>query len=473
MTVARQVAWNTIAQVAVRAAVLAVGVVTTGVLTRHLGVGTYGDYVIVMVYISFFSLVFDWGIPTMVARELPRTERPAQLLGTALAVRLALALPVAVLAAAVAFLVYGGGDDRRARFGILVALPTIVAIAVTTTLSALFQVRLRMDLVAVGELVSQTLAFGLILAFVALDRSFYELVLATVIGSTLNAALVLLFGRRLGRFTPTFDLAAWARLVRLALPLGLAIVITTIYFRADALLLSLLKPSVDVGIYGVAYRFFEVVTTLPIFFLGPVFPLMSAAVARRSAPELAGLLQRSFDVLLIAAVGVVAATMAVAPEVVRLIAGESFDDAATPLRVLIVGAGMMFFNSLFALTLVALDRQRVVLLLSTATLVVNVVLNLVFIPEYSYNAAAVIATLSQTASAVGAAVVVWRLIGFTPGLRTAVRAAVAGTAMLLLMVFLDAPFAVVAAAGLVVYGAALLALRVDRELDLAQLLRRA
>lgn len=472
MTVARQVAWNTIAQVAVRAAVLAVGVVTTGVLTRHLGVGSYGDYVIVMVYISFFSLVFDWGIPTMVARELPRTDRVAELLGTALAVRIALALPVAVAAAAAAFLLYGGSGDRQARFGILVALPTIVAIAVTTTLSALFQARLRMDLVAVGELVSQTLAFGLILAFVAADRSFYELVLATVVGSVLNALIVLLFARRLARFRPSGDLGAWARLVRLALPLGLAIVVATIYFRADALLLSLLKPSEEVGIYGVAYRFFEVATTLPIFFLGPVFPLISAAVARGSAAELAALLQRSFDVLLVAAVGVVVATIAVAPQLVRLIAGESFEDAGTPLRVLIVGAGMMFFNSLFALTLVALDRQRVVLLLSTVTLVVNVVLNLVFIPEFSYNAAAVIATLSQSASAAGAAFVVWRSTGFAPGLRTATRTAAAGAATLLLMVVLDAPFAVLVVAGLALYTAALLALRVDRELDLAQLLRR-
>ena len=147
--------------------------------------------------------------------------------------------------------------------------------------------------------------------------------------------------------------------------------------------------------------------------------------------------------LLVAAVGVVAATLAVAPELVRVIAGNSFADAGTPLRVLIVGAGMIFFNSLFALTLVALDRQRVVLLLSTTTLVVNVVLNLVFIPEFSYNAAAVIATLSQAVSAVGAAFVVWRTTGFVPGLRTASRTAVAGAATLLLMVFLDAPFAIV------------------------------
>lgn len=471
MTVARQVAWNTIAQVIARTAVLAAAVVTTGVLTRYLGVSGYGDYVIVSVYISFFSLVFDWGIPTMVARELPRTTRPAELLGTAISLRLALALPVGALAAAAAFAVYGGEDDRRVRLGVLIALPTILAVAASTTLSALFQARLRMDLVAAAEFVSQTVVFALILTLVAADRSFYELIAATVAAAALQAIAVFFFSRRLERFALGFDFAAWRRLVWLALPLGLAIVVATIYFRADALLLSLLKPSEEVGIYGVAYRFFEVATTFSAFFMGPVFPLISAAAAHGTAEELLSLLQRSFDVLVVAAFGLVAMTVAVAPELVVVIAGEAFERSATPLRMLIAGAGALFFNSLFALTLVALNRQRTVLAISVATLVANIALNVVFIPEFSYNAAAAIASLSQLASAVGAGIVVWRTTGFSPRLRTTVRCAAGAAATFLVLIVLDAPLAIDVPVGLAVYAAALLLLRVDRELDLRQLLR--
>jgi len=471
VSVARQVAWNTIAQVAARAAVLAAAVVTTGVLTRYLGVSGYGDYVIVSVYVSFFSLVFDWGIPTMIARELPRTKGAAELLGTAISLRLALALPVGALAAAGAFAIYGGEDDRRVRLGVLIALPTIVAVAASTTLSALFQARLRMDLVAAAEFVSQTAAFAVILALVAADQSFYVLIAATVLAAVLNALVVLLLSRRIQRFVLRVDPAAWRELLRLALPLGLAIVVATIYFRADALLLSLLKPSEDVGIYGVAYRFFEVATTFSAFFMGPVFPLISASVALGTAEELSSLLQRSFDVLMVAAIGLVAMTTAVAPELIGLIAGEAFERSATPLRVLVAGAGILFFNSLFALTLVALNRQRTVLVISVVTLVANVALNLVLIPEFSYNAAAAIATLSQLVSAVGAAIVVRRATGFSPRLRTTTRCAAAGLATFAVMFVLDAPLGILVAAGVTVYASMLLLLRVDRELDLRQLLR--
>jgi O-antigen/teichoic acid export membrane protein len=471
VSVARQVAWNTIAQVAARAAVLALAVVTTGVLTRYLGVSGYGDYVIVSVYVSFFGLVFDWGIPTMIARELPRTPRAAELLGTALALRMALALPVGALAAAVAFSIYGGEDDRQVRLGVLIALPTILAVAASTTLSALFQARLRMDLVAAAEFISQTATFALLLTLVAADRSFYELIAATVAGAALNAFVVFLLARRLERFRLLLDLAGWRRLLRLALPLGLAIVVATIYFRADALLLSLLKPSEDVGIYGVAYRFFEVATTFPAFFLGPVFPLISAAVAHGTNESLNALLQRSFDVLVVAAFGLVALTVAVAPELVVVIAGDAFERSGTPLRTLVLGAGCLFFNSLFALTLVALDRQRTVLIISVATLLANIALNLILIPRYSYNAAAAIATLSQFASALGAGIVVWRTTGFSPQLRTTVRCAAAAVATFLAMTVLDVPLVIDVVVGVAVYAAGLLLLRVDRELDLRQLLR--
>jgi O-antigen/teichoic acid export membrane protein len=474
MTVARQVAWNTAAQTAARFGVLGLGVVTTGLLTRHLGVSSYGDYIIVSVYVSLFAVLFDWGIPTMLARELPRVGEPDELVSKALALRVTLAVPVSLLAGAIAFLLYGGDGDEQARNGILIALPTIFAVSVLNTLNPIFQVRLKMDRVAAAEIAAQSIGAVVIILLVLADRSFYELVLATVFTSALYAFLVYLFARPLARLRLSFDVAVWRRLLRVALPLGVAVVVGTIYFRADALILSLLKGSHDVGIYGVAYRFYEMTIPFPAFFLAPVFPLLSAAAISAAGPaEFIQLLQRSFDVLVIAAVLVVAVTLPLAPDMVRLVAGDSFADSTLPLRILMLGAAFSFLASLFLFALIALDRQQRVLLLTLVALVVNLALNFALIPSFGYTAAAAIATGTQFVIVAGALYLVWRYSGFVPGSRVAVRAAIAGAAVLGALAVTPTPFAVSLAGGAILYGGLLLALRVDRELELGQLLRRA
>jgi O-antigen/teichoic acid export membrane protein len=474
MTVARQVAWNTVSQSAARAGVLGLAVVTTSLLTRHLGVSSYGDYIIVSVYVSLFAILFDWGISTMLARELPRAENAAELLGKAVALRLTLTLPVAALAAGLSFLFYGGEGEEQARNGILIALPTILTISMINTLSPIFQVRLKMDRVAVAEIASQTLGAALIIALVLADRSFYELILATVATTATYAALVYLFSRRLMRFRLSFDLAVWRQLLRVALPLGVAIVVGTIYFRADALILSLLKDSHDVGIYGVAYRFYEMTIPFPAFFLAPVFPLLSAAAVSAGGPaEFLQLLQRSFDVIVIAAVLVVAASLPLAPDLVDLVAGESFADSAQPLRILMVGAAFAFIANLFLFALIALDRQHRVLSLTLVALVVNLALNFALIPSYSYTAAAIIATGTQFVIVVGALYLVRRYSGFLPSVRVAAKAAIAGALVLIALAVMPTPLAVSLVVGALLYAILLLALRIDRDLDLHQLLRRA
>jgi O-antigen/teichoic acid export membrane protein len=474
MTIARQVAWNTLSQTAARAGVLGLGVVTTVLLTRYLGVASYGDYIIVTVYVSLFAVIFDWGIPTMLARELPHVEQPDALVGKALGLRMVLAVLICLVAAALALVIYGGEGEEQARNGILLALPVIPAVTVLSTLSPIFQVRLKMDRVAAAEISAQILGAIAVIVLISMNRGFYELVLATVLTSVTYAILVYSFSRRLARISLSIDVAAWKRLLRVALPLGLAIAVGTIYFRADALILSLLKSSHDVGIYGVAYRFYEMTIPFATFFLAPVFPLLSAAaVSAAGLAEFSQLLQKSFDVMIVAAVLVISATLPLAPDMIRIVAGESFADSTLPLRILMAGAALSFIASVFVFALIALHRQQKVLLITVFALVVNLALNLALIPSFSYTAAAAIATGTQFVIVVGAIYLVWRFTGFFPSMRVAARAAVAGTTVLVALAVAPTPFAVSLVAGTILYALILLAFRIDRELDLGQLLRRA
>jgi O-antigen/teichoic acid export membrane protein len=103
-------------------------------------------------------------------------------------------------------------------------------------------------------------------------------------------------------------------------------------------------------------------------------------------------------------------------------------------------------------------------------LIFNVVLNLVLIPPYSYNAAAAVATGSEVLTFAVLLTLVIRAAGFTPALRVAAKAALAGGVMILCLVFTPSNLALLIAVGACAYGGALLLLRTHASLQLRQLL---
>ena len=68
--------------------------------------------------------------------------------------------------------------------------------------------------------------------------------------------------------------AVWRGLLVSALPLGLALAINAVYFRADTLIISLYEPYAQVGLYTLAYRVLEFTLVLGTVLLNSVFPAL-------------------------------------------------------------------------------------------------------------------------------------------------------------------------------------------------------
>jgi O-antigen/teichoic acid export membrane protein len=470
MNLPRKVAWNTLTQATARTLTLALSVLTTVLLTRHLGVSGYGVYVTVTVYLSFFALFFDAGVTTLVVRTLSTDEARIDLFREAVGLRIVLSFPIALVALGLAFLFYGGADGHTTRTAIALGLPLVLSISVSSAVTALLQARLQMDRAAVAEVAGQLAGVALIVLFVATGRSIYWIVAAAVIGSLVNMAVLLGLVSRTAPVSPLFRPKAWIPLLRQALPLGLALMIAAVYFRADAVLLSVMKGPEAVGIYGVAYRLLEAVVAFPGFFYVSIFPLLSQGAARGDAANIRDVTQRAFDLLVLAAVPVVAGTILAAPEIVSALAGDEFDAAVTPLRIVIVGAGLMFVNGLLSYVLIAVRRQSALLWVGLATLALNLALNIALIPSYSYTAAAWVATSSEVLALTCMLGLVWSAIRFVPDLRVAAKGLIAGGAMTVCLAFTPSNLALLIVVGAAAYGVALALLRTHESLELRRLL---
>jgi O-antigen/teichoic acid export membrane protein len=143
-----------------------------------------------------------------------------------------------------------------------------------------------------------------------------------------------------------------------------------------------------------------------------------------------------------------------APEILRLLAGEDFAESVEPMRILSFAAVFAFTTALFSSLLVLLERQRELLLLVVAAFVLNVTLNLILIPPFSYLGAASASVATQAFFGVSLAVAALRQGHLSLHLAQLPRIVLATAGMcVVLWLTSSLPFGVTAVAGLVSYAA--------------------
>jgi O-antigen/teichoic acid export membrane protein len=456
VTLARQVARNTAVQALGKAAVLAIGAASIAVTTRYLGTAGYGSFAVALALVQMLGVLADAGLVTVVVREISREpQRSAELVGSALALRLLLGLAVVALAGLLSLVLPYSPDVRAA---ILIAgVPFVIGLA-TTSLTTVFQARLQMGRAAIADVAGRLAGFGALVAVVVADLGFLAVVASTAVGAAVALAVTVVLLRPLLRVRPLSDRERWRELLVPAIPIGLALAVNEIYFRADTIILSLFRPFEEVGLYTLAYRVFELLALLPAIVMTSVFPLLS-----RYLPDqrdlAARVLDATADVFVALAAPIAAGGLVLAPELVRLVAGDDFAEAATPLRLLLCAAGAAWISGLLGYTLIAADRRLEVLQLSMVALAVNVALNLALVPAWGADAAAAVALGSEVLILAGGWLLVRRRLGLTPRLRLLWRALVAAAAMAAVLVWLrEVTLALLVPAGAAVYTAVLAAL---------------
>ena len=151
--------------------------------------------------------------------------------------------------------------------------------------------------------------------------------------------------------------------------------------------------------------------------------------------------------------------------------GDYLPDSMIALQFLIGYFPFSCINQVTQYVLIAIDQQRYLTRAFLVGVAFNVVMNLIFIPAYSYRAAAVITIFSEIALLIPFYHCVRRNLGPVPWLEITWRPALSSVAMILVVLALrgSSPLAFVPVAG-VVYLAGLIVLGAFRDADVGVVL---
>jgi O-antigen/teichoic acid export membrane protein len=190
-------------------------------------------------------------------------------------------------------------------------------------------------------------------------------------------------------------------LIRILLKTGvvyaLSFLVIQLNYRIDILLLKALSTPAEVGIYSLGVSVAELLWQVPL--------AISVVVMSRSAnaTNQTAMNQSTARLLRISMVfGLIISTFIIllAPWVVPLVFGEKFRDSILVMQTILPGILMVIFFRILSGQLSGMGRPEVALKAFIPALVLNVVLNYLWIPNYGANGAVMATNISYTLGSV-------------------------------------------------------------------------
>ena len=258
-----------------------------------------------------------------------------------------------------------------------------------------------------------------------------------------------------GAAAPETDAPA---MLRGALPFGILSICMIVYFRIDTEMVARMRGDADAGIYGTAYRMFEVCLLLPAAASAALVPLFAGAFERGRLDEVRRLVGDGFrNMAFVGGIGTVL-LFGLGPFAIRVLLRDDVGVAADVFRVLVWTVPVIFLSSVTSSLIAASTFARVNTRIAVLMVVENVLLNVVAIPRWGPAGAAAATVLTELTGLVINLVVVRRKIGGFTMTSTLARVAVATVAGVATSLAIDAwfgPFAGAAAFAAAWYGVSL------------------
>ena len=354
----KEIATNTLFQIIARIASSGTSFLITILVAHHFGIIGYGDFAKVTGFVTLFYLFADFGLNAVFLQKADAKIRFKDLFYTRLLWSIVLTFLVTSIAA---FLPYNPqthiGFSPEVRLGISIFSFTLITEAILYTSTAIFQRELSYENFMISSVIGSL--FTLVIVFVAstISQSLFAVYISFIIGGLLESVLALFLTKE--AVVPfAIDLKFVRELTVETLPIALLLIFNLIYFRIDIFLLSLLKSSQDVGIYDLAYKFFDFLIALPLFLSNALYP--SLIQNEKDNKMFSAVVHKYMGLFLLFSFVVLIPTWIFAP-LIRFIPSENpgeFLPAVLPLRLLALSLPVFFVTNILQWILVAKKQQR-------------------------------------------------------------------------------------------------------------------
>ncbi len=405
MSLTKQLAHNTAAQLIGKIVSTILGLIAIGILTRYLGPEQFGWYATTLAFLQFIAIMLDFGLIPVTAQmmsEIPRdiaetdtgklASYRSKLLKNLFGFRFVTAVIGLGIAPLIAlFFPY----PPEVKIAITFTTINMLSVAMNQIFTGYYQAKLTTYFQAFGEVIGRiALIVGLVLC-IYFDLGFIPVMWAITISSVVYTAAMWIFARKNTSVTLGFDFSLWKKIAIKMWPIAVAVMFNVIYLRGDAVILSLYRDQVEVGLYGAAYRVIDIVAQTAMMIMGLMLPLLAYAWSKGEDRKFKEHFQLAFNIMMMFAIPMAVGLIVLSEQIMVVIAGNEFRTAALPLTLLSIAVFGIFVGGIFGHVAVAVNRQKETLPIYIVTALITLVLYFIFIPRYGMVGAAGASVFSE------------------------------------------------------------------------------
>lgn len=363
------------------------------IIAREYSQESFGQLITVLAIANILVTAIDFGLPALLQKDISLSaENGGKLTSNALLIFF-LALPFYTGFCYLINSFFAPVIDMQIFFTAIFSVYILSAAnLLNKALSGLHEFGVQLKALFISRIICFVFIFALISGGYA---NLNTLILVLVIAGILQI-IFLIPGLKNNSLFPAvkdFNLSYSLNLLKLSLPLGIAVLFNFLYDKIDILLISIINGFEQVAYYNIGYGIFKSSFILISYFYVSGLTRVSALSKRKNAVNL--FFRKYLRILFAVSVILTLMLFLFSDLIIRFLYTDKFEESVFILKILSLAVTGVALNNLTGIILTGAGFFKTNMYITLTGVGVNILLNVLFLPRYGIAAAAVITVITE------------------------------------------------------------------------------
>ncbi len=366
---------------------LAISLYVSIVVARYLGPEGYGIWNYLLSITMFFTAFVSLGFTSIIPREIVKNpDKEEEIVSLAFLIKII----GGVLGFILNILIFVWIKNPDTNMLLMVSLMASVLIFQSGNVSDFyFKAKLQAKYSVIGRNIAFIIVALLKLYFVYNHFSLPYFVASNALEMLIGSILVFSFYFKKGN-SISFKKIDWnlgLGFLKDGLPMAVSALMVMLYMRIDQVMVTDIEGNVANGIYSTGVRMIEIVYFIPMALADSFFPGLVYSKKHEGEKYVKNMLG-FYSIMTYISLGIGIITIIIAKPMMSLFFGQEFEGSGAVLQIFGFSIYSSFLSIAIGKYLIAENYTRIILVRSFLGLGVNVLLNLLWIPQYGFMGAA-------------------------------------------------------------------------------------
>jgi O-antigen/teichoic acid export membrane protein len=432
-------------------------------LLQYFGPDVAGQFGLIAGFLTVFNFFVDLGMQQLVIKKVSENKSEAgKYLSNYFGIQFLLGLGFMLIMDGIVIL---GSYPPVVRNSLFVTSLALLISSMSMPFMAIINAYQRLGVIAKVNFAGSIVNASMMGLTILLHKGIFFLSFVNVMVGLINVIVYwYVVEKNFARFRLKFDFSFWRTLFVINIPFAL-LTFFSIYNRIDTLLLPHLRNFTENGYYTAVYKFWDTLAFLPAVVSASLYPFFAESLAVGIKDNVKRGLETYTRFMIALALPMTFGAYVLSKQLTIAFFGSDFEPASRALWLLVAAVSVLFIYSPVN-ALVISQKTRSAVKITGVNLLLNIILNLIFIPKFGFVAAAWMTLFSETIQWIGYTYIVNRDVVSFKSAPQFVKPLLASLVMTLVLHFIvDKNLWLVIAVGGVVYFVCLLALRFFKATD--------